>query len=367
MTAVLLPIFYGAAARRLGRDVRHMTDVGGKVRAACRPMPPPSSRKASPSRRSRSTGRACCRRISDPHSTSAPAALEPERFNAIVAACRTERRVTMCERFGVDIFVAALEAAPERNKRAMCSSSEDHPGRLVFEDYVCDDGRGNGPYNCAADEARRRSRASRWSGTDPQSESRSTSISTKHVQDVLRHLHDHGFDPQILFNDGFYDLVEVKIPEGRGSSCVFRGPFAARMRSAASSMCSAGCSETPAGIPPRRRLLVVAASDAFGYTKGGEWYQLFQIGFGGILGPSVRRRAGRSFLWPSFTNVPNELSRLLPLRIERHETVADPAAPASAAANGMRRLLLLELRNLTDVAGSLSVGVNGGLPARQPS
>src|ERR1044072_8378037 len=71
-------------------------------------------------------------------------------FNAIVAACRpAERRVIeMCDRFGVDPFVAALEAALERNKRAMSQLIQKTipEEELVFEDYVCDDGRGNGPY-----------------------------------------------------------------------------------------------------------------------------------------------------------------------------------------------------------------------------
>ena len=42
-------------------------------------------------------------------------------LNAIVAACRTaERRVIeMCDRFGVDRFVSAMEASLERNRRAM--------------------------------------------------------------------------------------------------------------------------------------------------------------------------------------------------------------------------------------------------------
>ena len=71
-------------------------------------------------------------------------------FNAIVAACRTaERRVIeMCDRFGPDTFVAALEAALARNRRAMAQLIRQAVPEetLYFEDWICDDGVGNGPY-----------------------------------------------------------------------------------------------------------------------------------------------------------------------------------------------------------------------------
>ena len=71
-------------------------------------------------------------------------------FNAIVAAIRTaeKRCLEMAERFGDDEYFSALDELLERNKRAM--------GKLImntvpeekqyFEDYICDDGMGMGPY-----------------------------------------------------------------------------------------------------------------------------------------------------------------------------------------------------------------------------
>ena len=51
------------------------------------------------------------------------------------------------------------------------------------------------------------------------------------------------FDPQILFNDGFYDLIDVRIPAGSLlKPRSRRRSRAARTRSAASSTCSAACS-----------------------------------------------------------------------------------------------------------------------------
>ena len=61
-----------------------------------------------------------------------------------------------------------------------------------------------------------------------------------------------------------------------------------------------------------------------GTDKKGEWFQLFQIGFGGIPGRPLGDGPDGHSLWPGFTNVPNEfLERYFPLRIERYETVPD--------------------------------------------
>ena len=61
-----------------------------------------------------------------------------------------------------------------------------------------------------------------------------------------------------------------------------------------------------------------------GYDKKGEWFQLFQIGFGGVPGRPVGDGPDGHSLWPGFTNVPNEfIESYFPLRIERYETIPD--------------------------------------------
>ena len=58
--------------------------------------------------------------------------------------------------------------------------------------------------------------------------------------------------------------------------------------------------------------------------KGSEWFQLFQIGFGGIPGRPIGDGPDGHSLWPGFTNVPNEfIESYYPLRIERYETIPD--------------------------------------------
>lgn len=61
-----------------------------------------------------------------------------------------------------------------------------------------------------------------------------------------------------------------------------------------------------------------------GLDESGKWFQLFQIGFGGIPARSMGDGPDGHSLWPGFTNVPNEfLERYFPLRIETYETVSD--------------------------------------------
>ena len=74
-------------------------------------------------------------------------------FNALIAAVNLAARrvVALCERFGVDTYVSACAELLERNRRAMVqliqtTTSEE---KLYFEDYVCDDGIGMGPYKIA--------------------------------------------------------------------------------------------------------------------------------------------------------------------------------------------------------------------------
>jgi N-methylhydantoinase B len=61
-----------------------------------------------------------------------------------------------------------------------------------------------------------------------------------------------------------------------------------------------------------------------GFDRNGKWYQLFQIGFGGIPGRPAGDGPDGHSLWPAFTNVPNEfLEAYFPLRIREYATIVD--------------------------------------------
>ena len=178
------------------------------------------------------------------------------------------------------------------------------------------------------------------------------------------------FDPQILFNDGFYDLIDVRIPEGSLLKPNFPAALSCRTHALGRIFDMLGGllgQETPEFL----NAAGFSVSPHFIYSgsnKKGEWFQLFQIGFGGIPGRPLGDGPDGHSLWPDFTNVPNEfLERYFPLRIERYETVPDSGgAGLHRGGNG----ITMSYRFLE--AGEISIhddrwftypwGVNGGAP-----
>ena len=300
-------------------------------------------------------------------------------FNAIVAALRlAERRVIeMADRFGVDELVEAMDEMLERNKRAM--------GKILkmvvpetkqyFEDYIDDDGMGMGPYKIACTLWREGDGVVfDFEGTDPQSISSVNFLLNEEMFKMfLGAFFINLFDPQILFNDGFYDLVEVRIPRGsilkpiRPAALSSRTHMLARIfdimsgllgQGSPDALCAAGFSDSPHFMYS-------------GYRANGEWYQLYQIGFGGVPGRPAGDGPDGHSLWPAFTNVPNEfLEAYFPLRIVKYETIADSGGPGlhrggNGLSMGYQFLEPGEISIHDDRWLTYPWGVNGGLPGQR--
>ena len=297
-------------------------------------------------------------------------------LNALIASCRVAaRRVDeMCARFGDDVYVSATQALLARNHRAMkaliASSVGEEP--VSFEDYVCDDGVGYGPYKIRCTMQRVGDKVILdFAGTDPQSAASINFYLNENMFKMFFGIYMiMVFDPQIMFNDGFYDLIEVRIPEGSLLKPLYPAALSGRTHALGrifdilggllgqrtpEFLCAAGFSSSPH--------LMYSGRD-----KKGEWFQLFQIGFGGIPGKPFGDGPDGHSLWPGFTNVPNEfLERYFPLRIERYEALADTGgAGRFRGGNGIH----MSYRFLA--AGTVSIhddrwftypwGVNGGKP-----
>ena len=88
--------------------------------------------------------------------------------------------------------------------------------RVSFEDYICDDGLGAGPFKIKCTMWREGDKVILdFDGTDPQSESSINFYLNENMFKMFFGIYMiMVFDPQVLFNDGFYDLVDVRIPEG---------------------------------------------------------------------------------------------------------------------------------------------------------
>jgi N-methylhydantoinase B len=253
-------------------------------------------------------------------------------LNALVAACRTagKRCVEIAERFGDDTFFTTMQIMLDRNLEAMRAIINmivpEQP--QYFEDYVCDDGVGKGPYKIACKLWREGDVAIfDFAGTDPQAKS---SINFYLSEDMFKMFFGsftiNLFDPHILFNDGFYELVDVRIPDGSLLKPKFPAALSGRTHALGRIFDVMG-GVLGQGAPDA--LNAAGFSDSphlffSGYDKNGEWFQLFQIGFGGIPGRPVGDGPDGHSLWPGFTNVPNEfIEAYFPLRISQYEPIAD--------------------------------------------
>jgi N-methylhydantoinase B len=297
-------------------------------------------------------------------------------LNAIVAACRTAaRRIDeLCSRFGTDVYLGTLEALLERNRQAMAqlirtTISEE---KLTFTDYICDDGRGHGPYRIHCTMWREGDTVILdFEGTDPQAEGSINFYLNENMFKMFFGIYMiMVFDPQILWNDGFYPLVDVRIPEG--SLLKPRYPAALSCRTHGLGRIF----DVLGGLLGQRQPEFLNAAGFSssphlmysGFDSDGEWFQLYQIGFGGIPGRPFGDGPDGHSLWPSFTNVPNEfLESYFPLVIEAYETVPDSGGPGSfRGGNGIdiayRFLEPGEISIHDDRWFTYPWGVNGGLP-----
>ncbi|MGI8880133.1 MAG: hydantoinase B/oxoprolinase family protein [Jatrophihabitans sp.] len=258
-------------------------------------------------------------------------------LNGIVAACRTAtRRVQeMCQRFGVDTYLSALNALLERNYRAMKTLLHmvfQEGSTLRFTDYICDDGVGFGPYELKLSLTRTGDKVHLdFTGSSPQAVGPVNYYINENLVRMFFGIYMITVaDPQILWNDGFYPLVDVTIPDGsywkpkhpaalnarnHGIGRVFDlfGGLLGQTNPAL--LNAAGFSSSPH--------FMYSGNYSAGDRKG-EWFQLYSIGFGGIPGRPLGDGPDGHSLWPSFVNIPCEfLESYYPLRIERWETVAD--------------------------------------------
>ena len=298
-------------------------------------------------------------------------------LNALIASCRTaaKRCDELAERFGDDVFDTTLGIMLDRNLIAMKAIinmmvPEGQP--TVFEDYICDDGVGMGPYKIKCKMWREGDKAIfDFDGTDPQAKS---SVNFYLNEEMFKMFFGsftiNLVDPQIVFNDGFYDLVEVRIPEGSLLKPTYPAALSGRTHALGrifdvlGALLGQGAPEVinAAGFSDSPHLFYS------GYDDKGEWFQLFQIGFGGIPGRPVGDGPDGHSLWPGFTNVPNEfMEAYFPLRINTYATIPDSGgAGLHRGGNGLN----VEYEFLSD--GKIAIhddrwltypwGVNGGTP-----
>jgi N-methylhydantoinase B len=271
---------------------------------------------------------------------------------AIIAACRTaEKRVReLCERFGKDVYLSACQDLLERTYRAMAQlivkNLPEH--KVSFEDYVDDDGRGNGPYRMRLTIWREGEHGYfDWTGTDPQAPGPINFYLNEEMFKMFIGVYlIMVFDPQILFNDGFYPLLHVIQPEGTILQPRFPAALGCRTHALTRLFDVLGGAlgnqapelTTAAGYGTSPYLLYN------GYDESGEFFHLMEISFGGIPGRPIGDGMDAHSWWPLFENIPSEyLETYYPVTVLEYGSLIDSGgAGFHRGGNGVHKIYRFE-------------------------
>ncbi|KAF1940140.1 hypothetical protein EJ02DRAFT_424240 [Clathrospora elynae] len=295
---------------------------------------------------------------------------------ALVTACRTAAtRVTeLCGRYSLEVYDAATDSLLEQNKTAIRTIIDEKIGDKIssFTDFVDDDGQGVGPYAISCSMQKKGGKlVFDWDGTSPQSNASLNFFLSINLFKMFVGYHLLAiYDPHAIVNDGFHDLIDVKIPTGtilrpvRPAAVSCRTHLLGRVLDVLQALfgqqnavyrCAAGFSDSP-------HLFYS------GYKPDGEFYMLYQIGFGGVPARPIGDGPDCHCLFPSIKSIPAENIELyFPVIIEVNEALPDSGGAGFYRGGNAQRTLYRWL-----CEGDISIhddrwmikpwGVNGGKP-----
>ncbi|KAL8791602.1 MAG: hypothetical protein Q9195_005807 [Heterodermia aff. obscurata] len=345
---ILIPIFVGEKLIAWTANFGHMTDVGGSVPGSLpcaassifeEGIQIPVTKIASKGVWNTDLMEVIYRNVRLPEWNRGD-------VRALVAACEIAgRRMTeLYQRFGGALYFAAIDELLNRNRKAVGSIISKMPeDPAYFEDWIDDDGQGIGPWKIACTMTRKGERLEfDFPGTDPQSPSSinfylSIAMFKMFVGIYLLVV----YDPSVVANDGFHDLIDVHIPEGsllypiRPAALSCRTHFLGRLMDVLSGLLGQRAPEfmTAAGFSDSPHFMYS------GYRQNGSWFQLYWIGFGGIPARPIGDGPDGHCLWPAMKAIPNEfLERYYPLRIEAYTTVPDSGGPGLYRGGNAQRI-----------------------------
>ena len=375
---VLIPIFFEGEVVGFSSMFGHMMDVGGPVPGS---MPTAATSIFGegiriPPIKIYSRGKPNRAALAILMNNTRTPEMNYSDLMAIIAGSRTgeKRVIEICERFGTDTYRRACQALLDRTNRAMrtliVKNLPTEP--QSFEDWIDDDGVGNGPFRMKLTVWREGEHAYfDWTGTDPQAPG-----------PINFYLHEGMFkmfigvymimvfDPQILFNDGFYDLIHVTLPKGSLVHPNFPAALGCRTHALARQFDVLG-GALSRHAPEMATAAGYGSSPHFLYSgvdKDGQSFQLMEILYGGIPGRPIGDGMDGHSWWPLFENIPSEyLESYYPMIIEAYASVPDTGgAGRHRGGNGVEKVYRLlepgEISIHDDRQRSQPWGILGGKP-----
>lgn len=373
---VMMPIFHQSTLVGFSSIFGHMVDVGGKVPGSmpCDAVSIWEEGLRVPPVKIFEAGKLNKSVLDIMLNNSRTPDMNRSDVMALIAGCRaaTTRVNDMCDRFGRDVYMNACDELMQRTRKAMLFLIRKFiPEKPVsFTDYVDDDGRGNGPFKMTLSIHRRGDVAVfDWTGTSPQAEG----PINFHIHEGLCKLFFGiymimAFDPDILFNEGFYDLFEVILPEGSLLNPRFPAPLGSRLNTHTRFFdCQAGA--LGQSLPHLSVAAGYGTSPHFiytGYTRDNKYFQMMELLFGGVpAGPKGDGLDGHAW-WPLFSATPIEyIENYFPVTVEGYRPVKDSGGPgAHRGGCGIEKIYILHEPGNISIHDDREVippwGINGG-------
>ncbi|CAI50888.1 N-methylhydantoinase (ATP-hydrolyzing) B (plasmid) [Natronomonas pharaonis DSM 2160] len=312
------------------------------------------------------------------HNTRLPEHAEAD-IKALAAGTKAaETRVhELCDRFGKETYMEGCDAILDRTREGMINLIHEfipEGERYTFEDYVDDDGMGNGPIKLRLEIYREGDTVYLdWTGTDEQVPGTVNFLLNEKMFKMFTGVFlIMAFDPLLTFNDGYYDLFDVTLPEGSVVQPEFpaalgnRLPLMARqfdvLQATFSKLIDGFSVAGSYGTSPN---LVYAGTD----SEGNE-FQMLEILYGGIPArPGGDGLDGHSW-WPLFRTVPAEYQEAYyPLTIDEYSTRSDTGGAGEfRGGHGITKVYTFEepgaITFQDDRAHTYPWGVDGGKHAQ---
>ena len=308
------------------------------------------------------------------HNTRLPEHAEAD-IKALAAGTKTaENRVhELCDRFGKETYLEACDAILDRTRDGMIDLIHQfvpEGERFTFEDYADDDGMGTGPIKLHLEIYREGDTVYLdWTGTDEQVPGTVNFLLNEKMFKMFTGVFlIMAFDPLLTFNDGYYDLFEVTLPEGTVVQPEFPAPLGNRLplmarqfdvlQATFSKLIDGFSVAGSYGTSPN---LVYAGTDSEGND-----FQMLEILYGGIPArPGGDGLDGHSW-WPLFRTVPAEYQEAYyPLTIDEYSTRPDTGGPGTfRGGHGITKVYTFEepgaITFQDDRAHTYPWGVDGG-------
>ncbi|MFA1820043.1 hydantoinase B/oxoprolinase family protein [Virgibacillus oceani] len=300
---------------------------------------------------------------------------------ALVASCRTaEKRVKeLCERFGIPTYFEAMNALLDRTNIMMRELIKNFlPTEPVsFEDYIDDDGLGNGPFKMKLTMWREGDNAYfDWKGTDKQSPGPiNYYLSEPMFKMFIGSFLISVYDPAINFNDGFYDILHIETPEG--TMMRPKAPAALGCRThALSRLFDVLSGVLSINTPENSPAASYGTSPYFiysGYDDDGQYFNLMEVMYGGLPGRPIADGLDGHSWWPAFVNIPTEyLETYYPLMVNSYKTGTDSGgAGMNRGGNSNEKLYTILADGVVSIHDDRSKiqpwGINGGEPGSTSS